>query len=184
VVVDYPKIAHQRRINALPDNAVEWLRLCNDDGKAKGIVAPINYIGRMMRLRKRFYRDIEGQRKYEKQIAAGVKVKKAPKLYSFPIDGDLTYRQNSARICFASYHIAFHDDAAKTSMLLGHQTSSVLLYTTYRALVTKAQAERYWKIRPNKDATAIVSQADLAAKRRASLAKSVPVAAPAPVATE
>ena len=57
------------------------------------------------------------------------------------------YKQNSARISFASYHVAMHEDAAKTSMLLGHQNPA-LLWNTYRALVTKAEAERYWRITP------------------------------------
>ncbi len=182
VVVDYPKIAHQRRINALPENAIAWLRLCNDEGKAKGIVAPDNYNQRMMRLRRRFYRDIETQREYEGKIAAGKKVDKndePAKLFAFPANTDLSYHQNSARICFASYHIAFHEDAAKTSMLLGHQTSSALLYTTYRALVTKAEAEKYWKIVPGKDVT-IPTPIDRAAKGKR-LAAALPADAPAPV---
>jgi integrase len=142
VVVDYPKIAHQRRINALPANAVSWLKRCNDKGKAKGIVAPADYPQRMARLRRRFYKHL---------AALNVELKK---------DGeplidieDMQYHQNSARICFASYHIAYHEDAAKTSMLLGHQTSSTLLYTTYRALVTKEQSKLYWTIRPDRDVT-------------------------------
>jgi integrase len=58
------------------------------------------------------------------------------------------YMQNSARINFASYHVAKHEDPAKTSLLLGHQNPA-LLWNTYRALVTKGEAERYWKITPD-----------------------------------
>jgi integrase len=65
------------------------------------------------------------------------------------------YKQNAARISFASYHVAMHEDAAKTSLLLGHQNPS-LLWNTYRALVTKADAERYWKITPDYDGDATV----------------------------
>ena len=57
-------------------------------------------------------------------------------------------RQNSARISFASYHVAMFEDPAKTSLLLGHQ-SPALLWNTYRALVTKEEAKRYWKITPD-----------------------------------
>ena len=142
VVVDYPKIAHQRRINPLPANAVEWLKRCNNKGKAKGIVAPDDYSQRMARLRRRFYKHI---------LETNIDLKK----HCEPlIDIEaMQYRQNSARICFASYHVAYHEDAGKTSMLLGHQTSSTLLYTTYRALVTKEQSKQYWKIRPDRDIT-------------------------------
>ena len=58
------------------------------------------------------------------------------------------YMQNSARISFASYHVAMYEDPPKTSLLLGHQ-SPALLWNTYRALVTKAEAERFWKITPD-----------------------------------
>ena len=40
-------------------------------------------------------------------------------------------KQNSARISFASYHVAMFEDPAKTSLLLGHQ-SPALLWNTYR----------------------------------------------------
>ncbi len=58
------------------------------------------------------------------------------------------FKQNSARICFASYHVAKFEDPAKTSLLLGHQ-SPALLWSTYRALVSKPQADSYWKITPD-----------------------------------
>ena len=58
------------------------------------------------------------------------------------------FKQNSARICFASYHVAKFEDPQKTSLLLGHR-SPYLLWSTYRALVTKSAAESYWKITPD-----------------------------------
>ena len=57
-------------------------------------------------------------------------------------------KQNSARICFASYHVAMWEDPAKTSMLLGHKNPA-LLWNTYRALVGKQEAKRYWQITPD-----------------------------------
>jgi hypothetical protein len=78
------------------------------------------------------------------------------------------YKQNSARISFASYHVAMFEDPAKTSLLLGHQSPS-LLWNTYRALVTKAEAERYWLITPTYDgkttSKAEPSQAEIDAAR-------------------
>ena len=62
-------------------------------------------------------------------------------------------KQNAARISFASYHVAMHEDPAKTSMLLGHQNPA-LLWNTYRALVTKEDAVRYWLITPTYDGKA------------------------------
>ena len=58
------------------------------------------------------------------------------------------FKQNTARICFASYHVALHRDGAKTAYLLGHQNPT-LLYNTYRAVVSHDDAKRYWKITPD-----------------------------------
>lgn len=63
---------------------------------------------------------------------------------------DAGFKQNSARICFASYHLARYEDAPKTAFLLGHDNPT-LLYSTYRALVTKEAAIQYWKITPEYD---------------------------------
>ena len=112
VVLDQTKANH-RRVNLIPTNALEWLKLVRGTGK----LTPTNYQGRM-----RYVRSAS---------KAGCK-------------------QNSARISFASYHVAMHEDAAKTSLLLGHKNPS-LLWETYRALVTKEDAKRYWRITPTYD---------------------------------
>jgi site-specific recombinase XerD len=86
------------------------------------------------------------------------------------------YKQNSARISFASYHVAMHEDAAKTSLLLGHQ-SPALLWNTYRAMVTKSEAERYWKITPDYTGenirTTEPTSSELKASRAARLSKAL-----------
>ena len=53
------------------------------------------------------------------------------------------------RHSFASYHLAYHRDAARTALELGHK-STTLLFTNYRELVTKAAAIRYWAIQAPK----------------------------------
>lgn len=60
---------------------------------------------------------------------------------------NVDYRQNAARISFASYHLAAFEDAPKTAIMLGHPNPS-LLYRTYRELETKEDAELYWNIVP------------------------------------
>ncbi len=112
VILDQTKANH-RRVNPIPKNALEWLKLVQGTGK----LTPSNYAGRMRYIRK--------------ASKAGCK-------------------QNSARISFASHHVAMHEDAAKTSLLLGHKNPS-LLWETYRALVTKEEAKRYWRITPTYD---------------------------------
>lgn len=100
----------KRRVNSIPENALEWLRLCAADGR----VAPPNYKNRMRAIRR------------------GAKV---------------AYIQNAMRHSFASYHIAMHENAHSTAMLLGHPNAN-LLYNTYRHVTTKTEAERYWAILP------------------------------------
>jgi len=46
---------------------------------------------------------------------------------------------------FSSYHVALHEDGAKTAVLLGH-SNPALLYSTYREVVTKEDAFRYFGI--------------------------------------
>ena len=59
----------------------------------------------------------------------------------------LKYFQNSMRHSFASYHVAMHEDAAKTAFMLGHPDAN-LLYNTYRELIGHEDAKRYWDIIP------------------------------------
>ena len=59
----------------------------------------------------------------------------------------ISYPQNAARHSFASYHYALHRSATSTASMLGHQDAN-LLYKTYRELVTKKEAKRYWDIVP------------------------------------
>jgi len=51
------------------------------------------------------------------------------------------------RHTFASYHLAHHENAAKTSLLMGHVRADIL-FDHYRNLVTKKEAREFWSIRP------------------------------------
>lgn len=55
---------------------------------------------------------------------------------------------DGTRHSFASYHIAAFDDPGKCALLLGHGGNPRMLYTHYLGLATKAEAERFWGIRP------------------------------------
>lgn len=59
----------------------------------------------------------------------------------------INYRQNAARHSFASYHVAMHDDAAKTAVLLGHPNPT-LLYSIYRECVSREEAVRFFDVVP------------------------------------
>jgi len=58
-----------------------------------------------------------------------------------------TWPDNALRHSLASYHLAYYSDAARTALELRH-SSTKLLFTNYRELVTKADALRYWNILP------------------------------------
>jgi hypothetical protein len=54
---------------------------------------------------------------------------------------------NGGRKSCATYMLELTQDAPKTAIILGH-TSPHLLYSTYRGLTTKAEAEAYFNILP------------------------------------
>lgn len=55
---------------------------------------------------------------------------------------------NAARHSFASYHLALHQDAAKTALQLGHANTAVL-FQHYRELARPEDGEAYFKITPD-----------------------------------
>jgi integrase len=54
---------------------------------------------------------------------------------------------NALRHSFGSYHLAACGDDIKTAMIMGHRDSEVL-HRHYKALVSKADAQRFWDLRP------------------------------------
>ncbi len=52
------------------------------------------------------------------------------------------------RKTFATMHFAQHGDAGKTAGILGHVGDAGILYKHYRGLATKAEARRFFTIRP------------------------------------
>jgi integrase len=51
------------------------------------------------------------------------------------------------RHSYGSYHLAMHEDGARTSLQMGHTTQGIL-FEHYRNLVTKEDAEAFWSIVP------------------------------------
>lgn len=62
--------------------------------------------------------------------------------------GIAAWPHNALRHRFASYHLAMHEDAAKTSLQLGH-TESATLFKHYRELVRREVAVKFWEIKPD-----------------------------------
>lgn len=54
---------------------------------------------------------------------------------------------NGLRHSFASYHLAHFQDAPALALQMGH-TTTAMLFSHYREVVTPEDAERYWHIRP------------------------------------
>jgi hypothetical protein len=54
---------------------------------------------------------------------------------------------NVLRHSFCSYHVALHQDAAKTAWLMQH-TNQAMLYRHYKGLALRADAERYFQLSP------------------------------------
>lgn len=55
---------------------------------------------------------------------------------------------DGTRHTFATYALAFSGDAGKVSNWLGHEGKPTLLHQTYRGLTTKAEAEKFFALRP------------------------------------
>jgi integrase len=55
--------------------------------------------------------------------------------------------QNGLRHSYASYYLAYHQNAPELSLHLGHMLPQQL-FEAYREVVTKEAAARYWAIRP------------------------------------
>lgn len=56
---------------------------------------------------------------------------------------------NALRHSYGSYHLAMYGDAVRTAAQMGHRDPSIL-HNHYKALVTKAEAEKFWALRPDK----------------------------------
>ncbi len=60
----------------------------------------------------------------------------------------IPWPNNAPRHSFCSYHLAAFESASKTALSAGH--SEQMLFQHYRALVSKAEAERFWNCYPQK----------------------------------
>jgi integrase len=69
---------------------------------------------------------------------------------------------NALRHSYASYHLAYHQNAAALALQMGH-TSQAMIFSNYREVVTRQDAERYWDIKP---ARAEINVIPMAAKTR------------------
>lgn len=126
------EIAKKRSIRnvTLPENAKRWLSICpNRSGSVT---------------RSNFFCDFD--RRFNKLLRhAGFTHRAIKDEKEIEV---VVWKKNAMRHSFGSYHFALHGDSIKTSNELGHKQGDNVLFTHYRALATKAQAEQYFGIVP------------------------------------
>jgi integrase len=66
--------------------------------------------------------------------------------------------KNGLRHSFASYHLAKYQDAARLALDMGHSTTK-MIFSNYREIVTPEEAEQYWNIFPPKSEENVVPMA-------------------------
>jgi integrase len=63
-------------------------------------------------------------------------------------EAGVTWANDILRHSYGSYHLAKHQDAAKTALQMGHIRTDIL-YNHYRELVNREDANAYWSIKPS-----------------------------------
>jgi integrase len=117
----------QRRLVELSKNCKAWIKVGLE-------LPPLNSRGRMNKAR--LMAGFEG---FRKQVQGG-------KEQWVKVPGE-AWPHDAMRHSFASYHLALHGSAEQTSLQMGHRSSD-MLFRHYRELVTKQEAEKFWRISP------------------------------------
>lgn len=115
--------SRRRRVVDLSENAVAWLQAAFPQGmSARGAVCSPGFEERWIFLREKLG-------------------------YGTKHDHGRPWPHNALRHTFASYHYAMHANEAKLQALMGHRSAD-MLHRHYRALKTKVEAEKFWKLMP------------------------------------
>jgi integrase/recombinase XerD len=116
--------SRRRRVVDISPNALEWLRLVPAETRAPGA----SIVPRSVRDRWWWLRKACGWARSRSKVGR-------------------PWPQNGLRHTFASMHYAMHQNEALLQVLMGHD-SKEQLHRHYRALVTKAEAAKFWSLRP------------------------------------
>lgn len=136
-----------RRHVDIPSNALQWLSLC---GEREGGIVEHNYVSHFQ---KKFRKVAMGagfatMEKEKTSTPEGKETRKAKKVSA--------WKHNAMRHSFGSYHFALHGDSLATARLLGHKQDDEVLFSHYRALARKEDAERYFSITPKTSGAKLV----------------------------
>lgn len=127
VPADIAKTRKWRVLEGLPGTLWDWLPQSPDPAQPISPVSSARLID-LIQLAAGFIRQGSGR---------GAK---RERLRAWPHDG--------TRHGFATYALALTSDAARVALWLGHEGNTTMLHRHYRGLATKADAERYFAIRP------------------------------------
>ena len=122
----------RRRVVDLSANAVAWLKTLSGDQRTGAIC------GKFWDARWRMFRRAAGW-----AVGSGEKGIQEERVK--PVYGE--WPHNALRHTYASMHYALHQDEARLQAQMGHE-SAAMLHRHYRALKTRAEAERFWELLP------------------------------------
>lgn len=123
VPADIAKTRTPRVIEGLPDTVWHWLQPKAPDQQVSLVAS--NALIRAAQVAGGFSAKVDGQHRVYR---------------AWPYDG--------TRHSFATYALGLTADPGKVSLWLGHEGDPRMLYTHYRGLCTKAEAEAYFALRP------------------------------------
>ena len=130
----------RRRVVDLCSNAVAWIRASDvEPSFAKATEAKRGPIcGPWWDARWRLFRHALG-------YAVGSGEKRVKRAEVKPVHGE--WPHNALRHTYASMHYAHHENEAALQVQMGHE-SAQMLHRHYRAIKTRAEAAKFWALRP------------------------------------
>lgn len=127
-------------------------------GPETGLLRPKNYGPRWDRLR--ILARVRDDARANELAALPIKhLKRLPGLLEGAIGG---WPWNARRRTFCTFHVALHQSADKTALIMRHRGSAYTLHNSYRGLgVTQEQGRKYFELKPRKVKDVILPQRPL-----------------------
>ncbi len=140
IPAEIAKTEKREVIDSLEDNFWAWWK---DYGR-EGVLRPKNYLQRWHRLR--VLAEVEERARADE--LARLPIKSLMKLPAAKATMK-AWPWNARRRTFCTYHVAKHQSADKTALILRHRGEASTLHNSYRGLgVTKEQGDAYFAIMP------------------------------------
>ncbi len=136
----------KNRLVPIPENLAAWLR--QSPRKTGSLWPPSHQRGRKLMEAAHRAAGFGTAGEVRKNLAKAKKLResgdtvgadKVPVLREWP--------DNALRHSYATYHLAFHENAGALALHLGH-TNTNLIFAHYRRPVTKEEAALYWTLSP------------------------------------